>query len=93
MAKKATLAKFAAKSAHTFGNEISFNSNLDYKFFLTEQRPSANGPVRLAGKVREVGTDFVRIRTAKGYRTYTDAIIPFDKILYIEEKSRSTGGE
>lgn len=98
MAKTTTKAKrttvLAGMTANNLAGEIRIRSNLRYTFYLMGQRAgAAGGPVRIAGAVREVGQDFVRVRKSTGYRTYTDYVVPFNAILYFEETSLSTGGE
>ncbi len=92
--RRTTAKAFANMVAHTLAGEIRIRSNLRYTFYLMGQKAgAAGGPVRVAGAVREVGQDFVRVRKSTGYRTHTDIVIPFNAILYVEETTLSTGGE
>ncbi|WP_299301916.1 hypothetical protein [uncultured Litoreibacter sp.] len=82
--------------SHALMGEIKVGSQtLSYKFFLRADTPGRTNaaPLTISGSVREVGTDFVRLRKSSGYRTHTDIVIPFHSILYFEETYRSRGGE
>ena len=78
-------------------DEINLNSTqTTYRFHLNMPRPGrvSTGPMVITGRVREKGTDFVRVRQPGAYREARDAIIPLHAIPYIEEIRRNqTYGE
>lgn len=97
MAKSPTFTATSMMSlSHALMGEIrANNSSFTYKFFLRAETPGRTNaaPLMISGTIREVGTDFVRVRKSRGHRTGTDYVIPFHSILYFEETETSPFGE